>query len=155
MPVYVKTLTLFTFTDATCISTLRPECIQNFKPDDDLLIYIKRVISLFQLLPTYQFLELEGYGRVLNRSVAVIDHYSYLTALFLVLHRNIAWRTLKTQSSEQLSVLSLSPSVMLLSKLLFYRESLRQSNAPDPGDNSYSRCGICERDIFNSNTQMT
>ncbi|CAL1706597.1 unnamed protein product [Somion occarium] len=45
---------------ATCISTLEPECIQNFNNRNDVVIFIKRVISLFQILPTFEFLKRKG-----------------------------------------------------------------------------------------------
>ena len=46
--------------DGTCMSTLRPQCIKDYKPGDDLVIFIKRTIGLFQLLPTNLFLKLKG-----------------------------------------------------------------------------------------------
>ncbi|KAK7692451.1 hypothetical protein QCA50_004076 [Cerrena zonata] len=44
----------------TCISTLEPQCIQNFNNRNDVVIYIKRTISLFQILPTFEFLKRKG-----------------------------------------------------------------------------------------------
>lgn len=48
--------------DGTCMSTLEPQCIQGFRQNhrDDILIFIKRVISIYQTLPTYTFLKRKG-----------------------------------------------------------------------------------------------
>lgn len=44
----------------TCISTLEPQCIQDFKDRNDVVIYVKRTVGLFQTLQTFKFLEKKG-----------------------------------------------------------------------------------------------
>lgn len=48
--------------DGTCISTLEPQCILGFNSHkrNDIIIYIKRTISLFETLRTYDFLKHKG-----------------------------------------------------------------------------------------------
>lgn len=40
----------------TCINTLKPSCFPHFKSGEDVLAYIKRIVSLYQGLPTYKIL---------------------------------------------------------------------------------------------------
>lgn len=40
----------------TCINTVKPSCFSRYKSGEDVLAYIKRVVSLYQGLPTYKLL---------------------------------------------------------------------------------------------------
>ncbi|KAI0085048.1 ribonuclease T2-like protein [Irpex rosettiformis] len=58
---------------ATCISTLEPQCIRNYQPGDDVVIFIKRTISLFQLLPTHLFLAAHGITPSTTKQYKLVD----------------------------------------------------------------------------------
>ncbi|KAI0072657.1 ribonuclease T2 [Panus rudis PR-1116 ss-1] len=58
---------------ATCMSTLEPQCIENFHDRNDVVIFVKRVISLFQILPTFKFLEAKGIVPSTTKTYAFSD----------------------------------------------------------------------------------
>ncbi|KAL4249529.1 RNase T2 family protein [Abortiporus biennis] len=64
----------------TCISTLEPQCIQNFEDRNDVVIFIKRTISLFQILPTHKFLKAKGIVPSTNTTYKFSDVLSALTS---------------------------------------------------------------------------
>ncbi|KAI0339821.1 ribonuclease T2 [Trametopsis cervina] len=64
----------------TCISTLDPQCIKNFKAGDDVIIFVKRTISLFQTLPTHLFLAAHGIVPSTTKQYKLADINKVLTA---------------------------------------------------------------------------
>ncbi|KAK0386367.1 hypothetical protein NLU13_6204 [Sarocladium strictum] len=44
----------------TCISTLEPDCYQNYEPTEEATAYFEKTIALFKTLPTYQWLSDAG-----------------------------------------------------------------------------------------------
>lgn len=44
----------------TCMSTLEPQCYDNYKPGDEVIDYFKRAVKLFKTLPSYKWLEDAG-----------------------------------------------------------------------------------------------
>ncbi|GAW21577.1 hypothetical protein ANO14919_111000 [Xylariales sp. No.14919] len=44
----------------TCMSTLNPECYENYQPTDEVADFFTRAVSLFKTLPTYDWLAAAG-----------------------------------------------------------------------------------------------
>jgi ribonuclease T2 len=44
----------------TCISTLEPDCYEDYDPTEEAVAYFERTVALFKTLPTYEWLEEEG-----------------------------------------------------------------------------------------------
>jgi len=64
------------------MSTLEPQCIQDFQDRNDVVIFIKRTVGLFQTLPTFKFLEKKGIVPSTTTLYNLTDVQAALTAAF-------------------------------------------------------------------------
>lgn len=64
----------------TCISTLDPECYNNYQPTEEVPIFFNRTVSLFQSLPSYSFLSSAGITPSTSKTYTSSEIISALSA---------------------------------------------------------------------------
>ncbi|KAH8107976.1 ribonuclease M [Cristinia sonorae] len=65
----------------TCISTLEPQCIRSYNQQkrNDIIIYLKRTLSLYMTLPTFDFLKKKGITPSATKTYKFADVMSAIT----------------------------------------------------------------------------
>ena len=64
----------------TCMNTLNPSCYTNYQPQEEVVDFFRRTVSLFQTLDTYQFLAAAGITPSTTRNYSLSAINKALTA---------------------------------------------------------------------------